>query len=274
MSNDPLALSPVLAKELGANAFAINLTDPARWSTPAISEGEVAAFREACALNGFSTAQILPHAAFVINLCSPDSRKLMLSRKALADEMRRAHLLGLTMVNFHPGAHIKQHSEGDALALVSESINIILSKTEGVTAVIENTAGQGSNVGYTFGQIGQIINGVDDKTRVGVCVDSAHAFAAGYDLATPEGYDACWEEFAREVGFEYLRGMHLNDSQREVASRIDRHESIGQGKIGEPFFRRLMADNRFDNIPLILETPNPDIWQQEVALLRKFELEN
>lgn len=266
-----LARAPFLAAELGATAFALNLADPAKWKSPAYSDSEIADFRNACAQYGFSAAQILPHAGFVINLGSPDARKRKLSELALTDEMYRASRLGLTMVNFHPGAHLKALSEEDCLARIAESVNTIHAATPSeVCAVIENTAGQGSNVGYTFAQIGAIIAAVTDKSRVGVCVDTAHAFAAGYDISTPEGYAAMWEDFDTHIGRLYLRGMHLNDSLRPAGSRIDRHASIGTGHIGAEAFRLLMIDDRTDNIPLILETPDPALWQQEVATLMQW----
>jgi len=261
--------APLHAAELGATAFALNLTDPSRWKSPDLQDDAVVAFRENCARCGFSAAQILPHAGFVINPGSPDARKLKLSRMALADEFGRAAALGLTMVNFHPGAHLRQIDEAACLARVAESINVVLAETEGVTAVIENTAGQGSNVGYSFEQLATIIDGVDDRSRVGVCIDTAHAFAAGYDLSTPEGYDRVWDEFASRIGFDMLRGLHLNDSMRGLGSRIDRHAPLGQGAVGLQCFERIAADERFDAMPLILETPDPSLWAAEIAHLLK-----
>lgn len=260
-------LAPTEASALGATAFALNLTDQARFMSAPVSDESAAAFRDRCAALGFAPAQILPHAGFVINLCSPDGRKLSLSRLALAEEMRRSASLGLTMVNFHPGATLGKMTVAEATALVAESVNRVLEKTEGVTAVIENTAGQGSCIGYSLEQLAAIIDGVEDKSRIGVCIDTAHAFAAGYDLATSEGYDRMWHEFDATVGRQYLRGMHLNDSQRPCGSRIDRHAPIGQGHIGADCFARLMRDSRTDGIPLILETPDPALWQQETAWL-------
>lgn len=234
---------------------------------PDVPADQAELFRRNCGECGYTADMILPHASFLINLCSPDKRKLHLSRMALVDEMRRCAALGLTMINFHPGAHLGQMSESEAAGLVAESINYVLAKTEGVTAVIENTAGQGSNIGYSFSGIAEMIAGVTDKSRVGVCVDTCHAFAAGYDLASEDGYRKCWEEFDSLIGAEYLRGMHFNDSKKELLSRIDRHESIGRGLIGRECFSRLMKDPRTDNIPLILETPDEMIWAQEIEWL-------
>lgn len=267
------SVAPAMAHGLGATAFAFNMVDPSRWRSSALSDAEANAFRDACAEYGYTSAQILPHAGFVINLCSPDPQKLKLSCMALEDEMIRAAKLGLTMVNFHPGAHLKKMTEDEALLMVAKSINTILGHTSGVTAVIENTAGQGSNIGYSFAHLATIIQNVDDKTRVGVCIDTAHAFAGGYDLSTAEGYDAVWAEFEQTIGFEYLRGMHLNDSQRQVGSRIDRHAPIGAGFIGADCFKRLMQDCRFDGIPMILETPDPSLWASEIATLKTWASE-
>jgi deoxyribonuclease-4 len=185
--------------------------------------------------------------------------------------MQRCEQLGLDRLNFHPGSHLNQCTEDACIALIAESINIALSKTNGVTAVIENTAGQGSNIGHRFEQIAAMIELVDDKSRVGVCIDTCHTFVAGYDLRTEKAFFATFEEFDQVVGFGYLKGMHLNDSKKELGSRIDRHECLGHGFIGIDCFRYLMADSRFDNIPLILETPDPAIWAGEIKLLRSFE---
>lgn len=261
-------VAPEQAHLLGASAFAFNLIDATRWNNPPYTDLEVERFRELCSRYGFGKNQILPHSAFVVNLCSPEPRKLALSRRTFTDELRRCDQLGIGLLNFHPGAHLKKMSEDEALLLVADSINYCLEKTEGVTAVIENTAGQGSNLGYSFEHLARIISKVEDKSRVGVCIDSAHAMAAGFDLSTEEGYLACWSDFAETVGFRYLKGMHINDSQREVGSRIDRHESVGHGTIGKAFFERLMADPRMDNIPMILETPDPAIWKEEIAWLK------
>ena len=181
--------------------------------------------------------------------------------------MRRCEALGITLLNFHPGSHLRLSSEEECLARIAESIRIALAGTEGVTAVIENTAGQGSNLGFRFEQIARIIERVDDRNRVGVCLDTAHTFAAGYDIRTPEALAATLEEFERIVGFGYLRGVHLNDSKTALGSRVDRHAPIGKGQIGLEPFRLIMNDRRFDGIPLILETPESERWAEEIRLL-------
>ncbi|MDO4320812.1 MAG: deoxyribonuclease IV [Bacteroidales bacterium] len=262
-----LGVAPLHAAELGATAFALNLTDGSPRRSAPLVDDVVDRFRENCALHGFTAEMILPHASFMINLGSPDSRKMKMSQLTLTDEMRRAAQLGLTMINFHPGAHMRQIDEAECLARISRSINRVLADTEGVTAVIENTAGQGSNMGYAFDQIARILDGVDDRARVGVCVDTAHAFAAGYDLSTDEGFDRVWDEFDSLIGFDMLRGLHLNDSARVLGSRIDRHAPLGHGEIGQACFDRIAADRRFDRMPLILETPDAALWQAEVARL-------
>ena len=190
-----------------------------------------------------------------------------MSRAAFLDEMKRCQQLGLTMLNFHPGSHLNLIDEDECIRTIAESINITLDKTTGVMAVIESTAGQGSNLGFKFEQIAAIIDKVEDKSRVGVCVDTCHTFAAGYDIATPEGYENTWREFDSIIGFPYLKGMHLNDSKKGLGSRVDRHAPLGKGELGSNFFAMLMADQRMNNIPLILETPDEAIWPEEVRWL-------
>lgn len=262
--------APVNAAAIGANAFALFTRNPSRWTSPAIKEAEAQAFRDNCARLGFTPDAILPHDSYLINLGAPDPEKLDKSREAFLDEMKRCEQLGLTMLNFHPGSHLKAMSSDDCLDRIADSINLALDRTQGVKAVIENTAGQGTNLGFSFAQLARIIDRVTDKTRIGVCIDTCHAFAAGYDLATPEGYEATWREFDDTVGFAYLSAMHINDSKRGLGSRIDRHESLGCGAIGIDFFSRLMADKRFDGIPLILETPDTSLWPEEIARLKEF----
>ena len=259
--------TPERAAAIGAKAFALFTGSSNRWTSNAISEADAQAFKDKCNEYGYTPEVILPHDNFLINLGSPDEEKLEKSRKSFLEEMQRCMQLGLTMLNFHPGSHLKQIEPDECLKKIAESLNIILSETEGVTAVIENTAGQGSNLGYDFAQIARIMELVDDQSRVGVCIDTCHAYSAGYDLRTPEGYERTWEDFDRQIGFAYLRGMHLNDDKRELASRIDRHESIGKGTLGEEFFTRLMNDPRLDGIPLILETPDDTLWPEEIKWL-------
>lgn len=262
-----VAEAPLRASEIGARAFALFTRNPSRWRSKAITDKEAALFRSRCVELGYTPAQILPHDSYLINLGAPDVEKLAMSREAFADEFTRCEQLGLTMLNFHPGSHLNAIDIDDCLRRIAESINIALDNSHGVKAVIENTAGQGSNLGFTFEQIAAIIDGVEDKSRVGVCIDTCHTFAAGFDLATAEGYEQTWSDFDSIIGLKYLSAMHINDSKKGVGSHVDRHELIGRGMIGEAFFSRLMRDPRFDNIPLILETPDPDAWASEIAWL-------
>ncbi len=262
-----LSNAPLRAAELGAGAFALFTRNPSRWKSAPISDKEAEKFKINCADNGFNSKHILPHDSYLINLGAPDKEKLRMSREAFLDEMNRCKQLGLSLLNFHPGSHLNAVDEDKCLQTIADSVNITLDNTEGVTAVIETTAGQGSNLGYHFEHLARIIDLIEDKSRIGVCVDTCHTFAAGYDLATPEGYERTWKEFNDIIGFRYLRGMHLNDSKKGIGSHVDRHASIGTGAIGHGLFKMLMADPRFDDIPLILETPDDSIWAEEIAAL-------
>ncbi|MBD5206407.1 MAG: deoxyribonuclease IV [Bacteroides sp.] len=259
--------TPLAAAAIGAKAFALFTGFSNRWSSKPISKETAEQFKERCEANGFTASQILPHDNFLINLGSPDKAKLAMSRKSFLEEMQRCEALGLTMLNFHPGSHLNELSEEECLDRIAESINITLDQTSGVTAVLESTAGQGSNLGWRFEHLARIIEGVEDKTRVGVCVDTCHSHSAGYDLKSEEGYKKTWEEFDSIIGRSYLKALHLNDNKRDLGSRIDRHELIGKGSLGEEFFIRLVNDPRFDNMPLILETPDPENWASEISWL-------
>lgn len=266
-ASEGVSKAPVNAAAIGAKAFALFTRNPSRWKSKAIPDKEADAFKANCLQLGYEPAHILPHDSYLINLGSPDTEKLAMSREAFLDELHRCEQLGLTMLNFHPGSHLKLISEEACLNLIADSINLALEQTKGVKAVIENTAGQGSNLGYTFEQIAHIIDRVDDKTRVGVCIDTCHTFAAGYDLSTPEGYEDTWRRFDDVIGLPYLSAIHLNDSKKGLRSRVDRHDSIGKGIIGTAFFEMLMRDPRTDNIPIILETPDESLWAQEIKQL-------
>ncbi|MBO5878432.1 MAG: deoxyribonuclease IV [Alistipes sp.] len=262
--------APHNAAAIGATAFALFTKNQRQWAAPALTTAQIDAFRAACEKYQYTPAQILPHDSYLINLGHPEAEGLEKSRASFIHEMERCQMLGLDRLNFHPGSHLKKISEEESLALVAESINIALDKTEGVTAVIENTAGQGSNLGYAFWHLAYIIDRVEDKSRVGVCLDTCHSFAAGYDLSTEEGCDKVFAEFEREVGFKYLRGMHLNDAMKVLGSRVDRHMPMGEGYLGITPFRYIARDARFDDIPLILETPDESRWAEEIAMLKSF----
>lgn len=262
-----VANAPLEAVAIGAKSFALFTGSSNRWNSRPLTDKDINVFKENCRLGRYTPGQILPHDNFLINLGSPDPQKLHLSRKSFLEEMQRCEQLGLTMLNFHPGSHVNEISEEDCLDRIAESINITLQQTSGVAAILESTAGQGSNMGYRFEHLAGIIEKVDDKSRVGVCVDTCHTFSAGYDLASEEGYAETWKEFDEVVGAGYLRAIHLNDDLRKCGSRIDRHAEIGKGTLGMDFFRRFVNDPRFDDMPIILETPNPAIWPQEIKLL-------
>ena len=262
--------APVNAKEVGATAFALFTRNQRQWVSKPLAEESIALFKQRCEEYGYDARYILPHDSYLINLGHPQVEGLEKSRAAFYDEMHRCEQLGLTMLNFHPGSHLNEFSADDCLARIAESINIALDKTQGVTAVIENTAGQGSNMGFSFYHLAQIIAQVEDKSRVGVCLDTCHTYSAGYDIR--DNYDAVWTEFGEVVGFEYLRAIHLNDTKKALGSRVDRHESIGLGLLGMDFFKKFMKDPRFDNIPLILETPDESRWAEEIELLKSFEV--
>ena len=261
--------APLNAHKIGATAFALFTKNQRQWFAPALTEQSIALFKSRCAEYGYTASQILPHDSYLINLGSPESESLEKSRNSFIEEMHRCEQLGLDRLNFHPGSHLKKISEDDCLKVIAESINIALDKTIGVIAVLENTAGQGTNVGYRFEHLRAIIDLVDDKSRVGVCIDTQHAFASGYDLLSEEGFDEVWRHFDEVIGFEYLKGMHLNDSKKELASRVDRHETLRNGLLGATPFERIMRDVRFNNIPLILETPDESLWAEEISWLKE-----
>ncbi len=256
------------AEAIGANAFALFTRNQRSWVSKPLATDEINSFRSLLAERGFEPQYVLPHDSYLINLGSPDDEILTKSRNAFLDEMKRAEQLGLTMLNFHPGSHLNKISEEECLDQIAREINAALSQTKGVTAVIENTAGQGTNLGWRFEHIRRIIDGIDNKSRVGVCIDTCHTLAAGYDLSTEMGYQFCFDDFESIIGFQFLRAIHLNDSKKNAGSHVDRHETLGNGFLGKEFFSRFMHDPRFDNMPIILETPEPSLWAQEIEWLR------
>ena len=259
--------APLNANAIGAKAFALFTRNQRQWKSSPLTKKSISLFKERCEEFGYEARHILPHDSYLINLGHPDPDGLQKSRDAFLDEMQRCEQLGLDRLNFHPGSHLNEISVDDCLARIAESINRTLEQTVGVCAVIENTAGQGTNLGYTFEQIAAIIDRVDDKSRVGVCIDTAHTLAAGYDIKTEQGFMETFRHFDEVIGFSYLRGMHINDSKKDLATRVDRHDSIGKGVMGMTTFQMLMQDTRFDEIPLILETPDESIWAEEISYL-------
>ncbi|MBA1433585.1 MAG: deoxyribonuclease IV, partial [Epsilonproteobacteria bacterium] len=275
--------APLNAMEIGAKAFALFTKNQRQWVAKPLDEITIEKFKENLQKSGILPKHVLPHDSYLINLGHPESEKLEKSRAAFIDELERCAQLGLDRLNFHPGSHLVKVSKKDkenpeimqpiedkCLDVIAESINIALDKTSGVSAVIENTAGQGSNLGWKFEHIAHIIDKVEDKSRVGVCIDTCHMFTAGYDIRTCETYDKTWNEFDKIIGFKYLMGMHINDSKPPLGSHVDRHHSLGKGEIGLDAFRFIMNDERMDDIPLILETIDESIWKQEIELLYSF----
>lgn len=262
--------APVNAHSIGATAFALFTKNQRQWEAPPLTQKSIDTFKANCEKYGYTPSQILPHDSYLINLGNPDRDALEKSRNAFLDEMVRCQQLGLDRLNFHPGSHLNKISEEESLLLIADSINMALERTQGVTAVIENTSGQGSNLGYTFEQIRFIIDHVNDQSRVGVCIDTCHAFTAGYDISTPEAFANTFSHFDRVIGFKFLKGIHLNDTKKGLGSRVDRHENIGDGLLGIEPFRLIMTDPRFNGIPIILETPDESRWAEEIKMLMKF----
>ncbi|HOP13563.1 MAG TPA: deoxyribonuclease IV [Lentimicrobium sp.] len=259
--------APLNAAAIGAKAFALFTKNQRQWVAPPLTAESIEKFKTNLAIHNYEPWQVLPHDSYLINLGHPGKAELEKSRSAFLDEMQRCEQLGLDRLNFHPGSHLNQITPEESLKIIAESINIVLDKTRGVIAVIENTAGQGSNLGHLFEQIRFIIDLIEDKSRVGVCLDTCHTFTAGYDLITPEGYAETFSQFDEIIGFGYLRGLHLNDSMKPLGSHVDRHDNIGKGFLGTEVFRRIMNDPRFDEIPIILETPDEEKWAEEISLL-------
>jgi len=260
--------APLNAHKIGATAFALFTKNQRQWIAAPLTKKSIELFKQRCDEYGFTANQILPHDSYLINLGNPEPEALGKSRAAFLDEMQRCEQLGLNRLNFHPGSHLNAITPDECLATIAESINLTLEKTSGVTAVIENTAGQGTNMGHTFEQIARIIDAVEDKSRVGVCLDTAHTLAAGYEIRTKAGFEDTFKKFDEIIGFRYLKGMHINDSKKELATRVDRHDSLGKGLMGPDAFKFIMTDARFDGIPLILETPDEELWAEEIKLLQ------
>ncbi len=262
--------APLNARAIGATAFALFTKNQRQWVAKPYATATVEAFAANLVTCGYSPAQILPHDSYLINLGHPDPDKRRVSLDAFVDELQRCRTLGLDRLNTHPGSHLNAVSESAGLALVADSVNRALAQTAGVAVVLENTAGQGSNLGYRFEHLAEIIAQVEDQTRIGVCFDTCHAFAAGYDQRTEADCVATWDAFARSIGFKYLKGLHLNDAKSAFGSRVDRHQSLGRGNLTDITFRYILGDSRFDGLPLILETIDEARWPEEIALLKTY----
>lgn len=259
--------APVNANKIGAKAFAFFTKNQRQWFASPYKEENIVNFKARCEEFGYSADHMLPHSSYLINLGNPTDEGVDKSRKAFVDEMQRCEQLGINRLNFHPGSHLNEISVDMCLDRIAESINMALDKTTGVCAVLENTAGQGTNLGHTFEQLAHIIDKVEDKSRVGVCVDTAHTLAAGYEIRTRETYDDTFQKFDDIIGFNYLKGMHINDSKKELGTRVDRHDSLGRGLMNMDLFSFIMNDPRMDDLPLILETPDESLWAEEIQLL-------
>jgi deoxyribonuclease-4 len=274
--------APLNAMAIGAKAFALFTKNQRQWVAKPLETKTVDAFHRNLEQSGILVKHILPHDSYLINLGHPEVEKLEKSREAFIDELERCRILGLDRLNFHPGSHLVKIAKKDphyddklmqveleCLDVIAESMNraIEATKDSNVKLVIENTAGQGSNLGYKFEHLGQIIDKIEDKSRVGICLDTCHTFTGGYDLRTREAYDETMDAFERIVGFEYLMGMHINDSKPKLGSHVDRHQSLGKGEIGWDTFKFIMNDSRIEDIPLILETIDESIWEEEIKAL-------
>lgn len=262
--------APLNAQAIGAKAFALFTKNQRQWFSNPYDTATIDAFHKNMEETGYKPEHVLPHDSYLINLGNPDNDKRKKSLDSFIDELTRCHQLGLLYLNTHPGSHVKMATEQECIALIAESINTALDKTTGVTVVLENTAGQGSNIGYTFEHLAAMIDQIGDISRIGVCIDTCHAYAAGYDLRTRESCKKVFREFDKIIGMKYLKGIHLNDAKSDYNSHVDRHHSIGKGTLGIEVFKFLMNDSRFDEIPMILETVDDAIWEEEIKLLYSF----
>ncbi len=259
--------APLNAERIGAKAFAIFTRNQRQWASKPLADKNIALFKENCNRMGYNPGNILPHDSYLINLGHPEQEALEKSRTAFLDEMQRCEQLGLQYLNFHPGSHLNKMDPDHCLKRIAASINLALDMTTGITAVIENTAGQGTNMGYRFEHLARIIENIQDKSRIGICLDTCHLYSAGYDIRTARAFENTLQEFDHFVGINFLKAVHLNDSKKLFGSRVDRHESIGNGSLGIEPFKFIMNDSRFDHIPMVLETPDPSLWAKEIRLL-------
>ncbi|WP_297879791.1 deoxyribonuclease IV [uncultured Campylobacter sp.] len=263
--------APLNAAKIGADAFAMFVKNQRRWDAPPLSAEEIVAFKDALKQSGIRAEHVLVHDSYLINLGHPREAEREKSLNAFVDEIRRCEALGLRLLNFHPGSHLNEISAQVCLDNIAGSLNFAIANTAGIKLVLENTAGQGSNLGYDFAQLAYVIDKISNKDRIGVCIDTCHAFAAGYDLRSPQAYERTMSEFDRAIGYKFLSGMHLNDTKNELGVRKDRHESLGRGFLGLAAFENIMNDPNIDEIPLILETIDDSLWAEEIALLRSMQ---
>jgi deoxyribonuclease-4 len=260
--------APLNAAALGATGFGMFTKNQRQWTTPQYTDRAISEFKKNLRDNGYSPKQVLAHDGYLINLGNADPAAFKKAYAAFVDELKRCGQLCLTLLNIHPGSSLRLVSDEACMLQIADAVNRAHRETEGVTVVLENTAGQGSSVGRSFEQLAFLISHVSDKSRIGFCFDTCHAFAAGYDLRTKSAYEAAMAELDRTVGLRYLRGAHLNDAKSGLGSRLDRHQSIGKGTLGPAAFEMIMRDKRFDGIPLVLETIDAGLWPAEVAMLK------
>jgi deoxyribonuclease-4 len=255
------------AMSIGCTTIQVFVKNNNQWHGKPLEDEDVITYKELRAKSGI--APVMAHDTYLINLCAKDKILLKKSRITFKDEFDRCERLGIDYLNFHPGSHMGQ-GESDGIELIAESLNLIHEQTKGyqVKSVLETTAGQGTSIGYKFEQLRAIIDLVEEKNRMAVCVDTCHAFAAGYDISTENGWEKTFSEFGDIIGFDRLVAFHVNDSKRECGSHVDRHEQIGKGKIGLEGFRLLMNDPRFIRIPKILETPKGADMKEDVENMR------
>ena len=259
--------APINAQTIGAKSFALFVKPQRQWIAPPLRPGVAESFQSNCASAGIDRANVLPHASYLINMATPDDAARLKAVDSLVGELRRCAELGLFCLNIHPGSSLKTGTPQEACVRVSDSINRALAAVSGVDVIIENTSGQGSYLGSRFEELAWIIDGVTDKSRVGVCLDTAHLYGAGFDIADDDGYEKTFKEFSKAVGFDKLRALHLNDTKVSGGSHVDRHACIGDGVLGWKTFARIMHDDRFEAIPLVLETPDPERWAEEIRRL-------
>ncbi len=259
--------APLNAQKIGAKAFALFTKNQRQWDAKPLEKEDINKFKIALEKAHILPKHVLPHDSYLINLGHHDVAQRQKSLDAFIDEVKRCEQLGLDKLNFHPGSHLKMMSEEACLELISQNMNETLRQTNNVTLVVENTAGQGSNLGYKMEHLAYLVENSIDKERVGICIDTCHLFSSGYDIRDEESYRQTMKKFDTMIGFRYLKGMHLNDSKPDLGKRVDRHDSIGMGKLGVAPFGFIMNDDRMDDIPLILETIDEELWEQEIALL-------
>ena len=263
-----LSTSPARAVEMGATAMQVFTRNHMQWRAKEMTEEEAGAFRDAFRASGVGA--VLSHASYLVNLAATNPQFLAQSRDTLAAEVARCHLLGIPHVVVHPGAHMGA-GEAAGLRAVAESLDEVLARTPGhdVTVLREATAGQGSCLGHRFEHLAAMLDAVREKRRVGVCLDTCHLHAAGYDLVTARGYEKTMDELDRVVGLRRVKAIHLNDSRRERGCRVDRHARAGEGVLGLRALARIVNDPRLAPLPMVVETPGPvEKWRAEIAVLR------